>query len=968
MFWYSLPLASYHHLTSKRPECIAAFTRFRYCGIYCGGREGPRAEICPAACDNFIKACFVDVASSDPSSSLSTVWSQLINAITTTIKRLERTQNFASVNKDLHIFLSEAITYVHQKYATVKPSLMQECKYTSGSSSGNTAGGYKPAGNNWSFSSRLRRALDNSTLDADPTLSRIKRQGSYPGAAWQQQDPQSAWGAPPTSLGNQMSPSQLHGSYQSYFQPGRRGGNGGGLGGGGENSRFSANVPEKLNKWASQLKFYYSGVQDLFNRAPPSVCAATSQPNSACWNPQPLSPSSQSKRYTVAISDLHTLSGRLDMMNSQNNGDPEAFEVGAQVLAEAKMRNASSAAVNSPRGGPSLLQSMSPSPAGQMYGQPSVRSHDPWRTGAAVANFGPPQPVMPSAAAGDSPSAYSPGSPYQIPPTSPGAGGGPGPLPNNMDMDTAESGYDPAGGAPAPGTQSGIPQPQPGYVPSPPRQPGYPISPQQPPNFSPTSAESAQPPPNQLWGGPPGDTEGSGFGEPNPGAGSSGTWGQGSPWQQPVPPSSNLWEPHPQPQPQPQPVKPQPSQTGNSYRLPPNNFSPDQQQGSGDGVLSGPEPYRPPELPPVVEIVPTTTTTLALPTTTITTLPTTTTSASTMTTSSSTTTSTTTTTTTTSAPITERGKHVNASLPRPPSQPIGGFDDEDFEQPTQTLPHQPPGVTQQPWNPQHPGQQFGPEASGYFPDSQGTNNQGGGGVPHLGPPLSPPSQIPDGPPDCSPEAMASAGSGVDPRCLPGGAPPDGSMPYQPGKPGVAHPQTPDWSSPSGSLDLEGEGSRAGSGMAPDDVLEPPPPPPHQLPSQPYPGYSPSGESSHMRPPDFPGLSEFEGLVPPQQGTQLPTTDLNRPYHAPTKKPPLPQQPSSTVPAPARELPPDIWLPVPELKPGDPRLPDSKLFLPDFPPPMLGGRTSSAISLSSKSPFLAVFLPLLMLLANTNIRG
>lgn len=275
-------------------------------------------------------------------------------------------------------------------------------------------------------------------------------------------------------------------------------------------------------------------------------------------------------------------------------------------------------------------------------------------------------------------------------------------------MDAAESG---AGGASAPETQSGIPQPQPGYAPSPPRQPGYPISPQQPPDFSATGAEPAHPP-NQLWGGPPGDTEGSGFGDPNPGAGSSGTWSQGSPWQQPAPPSSNPWETHPQPQPQPHPVKPQPSPDGNNYQWPPNNFFPDQQQGSGDGVLSGPEAYPPPELPPVVEIAPTPTTTLALPTTATTILPTTTSSTSTTTistTTTTTTTSTTTTTTTTSAPVTERGKYVNESLPRPLSQSIGGIDDEDFEQPTQTLPHQPPGVTQRPWNPQQPGQHSGPE-------------------------------------------------------------------------------------------------------------------------------------------------------------------------------------------------------------------------------------------------------------------
>lgn len=119
-------------------------------------------------------------------------------------------------------------------------------------------------------------------------------------------------------------------------------------------------------------------------------------------------------------------------MNSQNNGDPEALELGARVLAEVKMRNTSSsssssaAAANSPRGGPSLLQSMGPSPAGQMYAQPSVRSHDPWRTGAAVNNFIPPQPIMPPPVAGDSAaSPYTPGSPYQMPPTS-RVGGGPG--------------------------------------------------------------------------------------------------------------------------------------------------------------------------------------------------------------------------------------------------------------------------------------------------------------------------------------------------------------------------------------------------------------------------------------------------------------------------------------------------------------------------------------------------------------
>ncbi|VDN97616.1 unnamed protein product [Rodentolepis nana] len=248
---------------SKRPECIAAFARFRYCGTYCGGREGPQAEVCPAACDNFMKTCFADAMSSNPSTSLPSVWSQLINGIIMTTKRLERTQNFASVNKDLHIFLSEAITYVHQKYASVKPSLLQECKYTGGSSrsNSNSARGYKPPGNSWPFSHRLRRSLDNLTIDNEPILLRPKRQGSYPGAVRQQPDLQSAWGMPPAPIGgrsNQMSPSQLpHGSssYQSYFQSNRRAG-GGGESMGGVNAASATNAPEKLSKWATQLKFF----------------------------------------------------------------------------------------------------------------------------------------------------------------------------------------------------------------------------------------------------------------------------------------------------------------------------------------------------------------------------------------------------------------------------------------------------------------------------------------------------------------------------------------------------------------------------------------------------------------------------------------------------------------------------------------------------------------------------------------
>ncbi|VUZ52559.1 unnamed protein product, partial [Hymenolepis diminuta] len=975
---------------STRPECILAFARFRYCGTYCGGREGSQAEICPAACDNFMKACFINAMPSNPSNSLPSVWSQLINGITMTTKRLERTQNFASVNKDLHIFLSEAITYVHQKYASVKPSLLQECKYSggSGSSTSNSAGGYKQSGNSWPFSHRLRRSLDNSTLDDEPMLLRAKRQGSYPGAAWQQPDSQSAWGVPPTPLGggnNQKSPPQSsHGSssYQFYFQPSRRTSGGGGSVGGG-NAASVANAPEKLSKWATQLKFYYSGVQELFDRASQNVCPATTVPNAACWNPQPVSQSSQSKRYTGIISDLQTLTSGLETMNSQNNGDPEAFELGARMLAEVKMRNATSSAPNSSYGGPSLLQPMGPSPAGQMYGQTPVRSHDPWRTGggAVMNNYGASQPMMQlPPMAGNNAGGYAPGGNYQMPPGS--QGGGSDMVPNHVDMDAAESGYDSAGGPPVPGTPSLLPQQPPQYPGGFPLQP--PQSPsRQPPGYPPQVPPSVEPiQPNQPWGVPPpisggADTEGSGFGEPAPapsppnqsgggGGGNNVPWGQGgTPWEQqpgPVPPlsQSNPWESQPvQPVQQPQPSPPEVWQ--------PSPLNPDQQQGSGDGgdgVLPGPEAF-----PPLVEIAPTTaTTSTALPTTT------------TAVTTSRRPTATTTTTTTTAAPRVER---INSSLPLPPTQPMGGFDDdEDFGiqtpvPPSRQIPSQIPWSSQ---SPQQSGQQqFGQGAGGYFPDSssQGTINQGEVQPmelpqPQQGQGLGQGHELP--PPDCSPEAMASAGSGVDPRCLPGGVPP-GSIPY-PGQPGVV-PQQPVFSAPqAGGIDLEGEeegGQGKGSGMSPDDVLEPPPPPPpHQGPQPGYIGYPGVGETSHeQQRPDFHELPGYDGLVPTHtpDTPRPPSIDIDRPHQPPpTKKPPLISKPQKPLPPP-RELPPDIWLPVPELKPGDPRLPDSKLFLPDFPPhrgrPMLGERSNSGFSDGVNTSLLAVITTLII---NAVLRG
>lgn len=125
--------------------------------------------------------------------------------------------------------------------------LIQECKYTT---SGGSAAPHSVSG--WPYGHRVRRSSNNST-DSDELL-RTKRQSSYPGAAWQPEP--LAWGSPPGSLSNPQQPaaSQSHASYQSYFPPNRQGGGGSG----GSSSQHSANAPEKLSKWAAQLKLYVS--------------------------------------------------------------------------------------------------------------------------------------------------------------------------------------------------------------------------------------------------------------------------------------------------------------------------------------------------------------------------------------------------------------------------------------------------------------------------------------------------------------------------------------------------------------------------------------------------------------------------------------------------------------------------------------------------------------------------------------
>uniref|UniRef100_A0A5K3F8U5 Trithorax group protein osa n=1 Tax=Mesocestoides corti TaxID=53468 RepID=A0A5K3F8U5_MESCO len=812
-----------------------------------------------------MKTCLSD-GSSDSNKSLPRLWSRFIDALTLTTKRLERTFNFATVNKDLHIFLSEAITFVHQKYAQVKSSLIQECKSSAGgrgSGASNAPPPYNLSPSGWQYPSRLRRSADNASSAADALL-RERRQSGYPGEAWRQSEPP-GWGAsqqpPPRGGGG--------GAYQPYFQPGRRsGGNPSMQPSQQPQQQHSANAPEKLNKWATQLKFYYSGVKDLFARPPSTVCAPAAQSNTACWNPPPVASSGQPHRRLAALSDLVAASDRLSVVNTKNNGDPDALESGARILAELKMRNTST---HGSRGSPSLLQ---PRNSGMpSYGQ----SHDPWRIGGN--NFPPPQPPQPAA-------------PYQPQPVGE-------PFSNNMNIDVAGSGYEPAGVAPQPGYPPTLGQPPYSLQPERPDQAGYPS------HRAPIPAPGGnQPPPplNQRWPGA-GDMESSGYGR----EGEEESWNRGDLWQQPPPPS-HPWE---------QPPPPAPGGgggvDGGNYQWP-NSYYPDQ-QGSGEPFLPGPEAY-----PQPVETSTTTSTTL----TSTTSGPTTVASEPPFTMPP------------TPASSVESTSGVNTStiqtLPPPPPLPpsIGGFDDEDFGQPT-PQPQPLPTSTQRPWDARQPSPPFGLETSGYYPGGEGASRPLG---PHA------PLPLPQGPPDCSPEAMASAGSGVDPRCLSerGGV--------EEGRPAYPHAGLPGWEPQPPDL----EDHRAGSGGGPDG-LEPPPPPPH------YPGYV---DESHPREPtDYGSLPDLDRLIP-QTETSLPPTgpDTYQP-HPPASKP------LDTTP-PTRVAPPDVWLPAPELQPGDGKLPDSKLFLPDFPPhrgrPMSGdSKVTTGGLMVTKTPALIATLLLIAIL-------
>uniref|UniRef100_A0A0X3PZ77 Glypican n=1 Tax=Schistocephalus solidus TaxID=70667 RepID=A0A0X3PZ77_SCHSO len=874
---------------SGRPECIIAFARLHHCGPYCLAREPPPShavptqalDLCAGACSNLASVCFFEGKNSRMPQ-LADAWVQLIDSISQATTRLERSFNFPGVNKNLHIYLSEAITYVQQKYSQVKTQIDRECD---SAGTGILQRGYPPAGS-WPYGGaggRVRRNLN----DSEVPLLRVRRQ--------KMRQPYSADSNPSPEFYNWQQTGRQHPQYlnspparalSSNFNEGRQPVNDG---------VATVENRDSFIQWAGQLKAFYSNLRDMFKVPPSELCSRTPVPSANCWNPPPLEGGKMGSELQRTVDKIGEVSRNLHMA-TLNNGDPDVLPLGLRVLTDLISRkNNSSASLASSFFGSNKRQQPQLNPPA-IYQPPTVNQR--------------PSMTQPSNQWTDSQAglgAYN-NDLYRPRETQPGR------FPDQIEYSGAQ-----------PGSVSGLEYGRPPAVPQPPQQP-----PQQPypPLFpgSPTGSSVRQPPPGppqtqwEYSGAAPPQYGGPSEQQPQPqmpppwqnqwqpGVTSSPGLNQ-RPWQQPP---ANQWQqpPHPAYPPNPQP----PSEFGGgSYEssgdygpaLPPESYPQ-----PGGGQLPAPQPEAPPvELPSQK-----TTSSPDLP---ITTTTTNTTSSSPITTTviaeivehkpppvlredaNITTLLLNSTSPTTAPAIPPQPEGPSYQLPDgrlEPERPTAGLpDDEDFVPSPQPLPQPPPPD-------QKPPDQLPTESSeplppppwaGQLPETP-ISPDGGSGMPPPPPDTekapSTPSGTPDTetpPPDCSPSA-AAAGSGMDPRCFAAGATPNPAEVWPPVMP------------PGGISE--------GSG----DYLQPPPPP-----------RFPEGTDDGSRRPDFgPDLSVDER--PGERKPIGPPSPIEppiefQPDRAATVRP--------TVPEPPIVVPPGVWVPGKGKQPG--QLPESELFRPAY---------------------------------------
>ncbi|KAF7232615.1 hypothetical protein EG68_08119 [Paragonimus skrjabini miyazakii] len=321
---------------THRPECVAGMARFQFCTV-CAGK--PLRSVCQASCIKLMSSCLH--VSGAETAQMVAIWPRLIDAIVMATVRLERSFNFPAVNRHLQMEISEAITSLQTRYEQTKTKFEPECRAGSSgrgmptlfSSSGSQnrpspSGGHTPAFGGWPPS--LRGSRWKRDMSAQWPRNTRQRNPSYAAPElldWQMRThPQgpSVGGIDMDSGPNAYSPQQTY-RQPMDFAPKPAWDTG--------SDDSVSDVPERLMRWASQLKRTYTSLGNFFAVPGANFCPAISMPfktndtnNTNCWSPPDLTNVNPDERVTETLQLLSEAAERLHQASS-NNGDPDALVV-----------------------------------------------------------------------------------------------------------------------------------------------------------------------------------------------------------------------------------------------------------------------------------------------------------------------------------------------------------------------------------------------------------------------------------------------------------------------------------------------------------------------------------------------------------------------------------------------------------------------------------------------------------------
>ncbi|KAF8565133.1 hypothetical protein P879_07178 [Paragonimus westermani] len=319
---------------THRPECVAGMARFQFCAV-CAGK--PLRSVCQASCVKLMSSCLH--VSGAETAQMVAIWPRLIDAIVMATVRLERSFNFPAVNRHLQMEISEAITSLQTRYEQTKTKFESECRAgfsgrgmpTLFSSSGSQnrplpSGGHTPAFGGWPPS--LRGSRWKRDISAQWPRNTRQRNPSYSSPElldWQMRThPQgpAVGGIGMDSGPNAYSPQQAY-RQPMDFAPKPAWDTG--------SDDSVSDVPERLMRWASQLKRTYTSLGNFFAVPGANFCPANSMPFKAndtnstnCWSPPDLTNVNPDERVTETLQLLSEAAERLHQASS-NNGDPDAL-------------------------------------------------------------------------------------------------------------------------------------------------------------------------------------------------------------------------------------------------------------------------------------------------------------------------------------------------------------------------------------------------------------------------------------------------------------------------------------------------------------------------------------------------------------------------------------------------------------------------------------------------------------------